>query len=276
MEKTYTIVYKTYQKDLRWLKYSLLSLKKFLTIDNVHEIIFFVHDIALLNLTQLLEELDMINFVNYRIIAIHYDYHGYLKQMVVKSNSFSECKTDYIVILDSDLILKRNMNFNVLVRDDGKIEWQYLKKESDPKHGGFNVWRNAVETTTKSKQEFHYMSRGVPFIFTKRSMEMACNKFIELHGKTYDEYCKEKCLDSKIPIVEGVGQHFNPISKIFTEYEFIGNCCHKYSEDYVFIPTDECIMLTQKKLDTDNYFIVFWSHGGISTENKKFMDDLLT
>jgi dihydrofolate reductase len=66
------------------------------------------------------------------------------------------------------------------------------------------------------------------------------------------------------------------LSKIFTEYEFIGNCCHKYSEDYVFIPTDECIMLTQKKLDTDNYFIVFWSHGGISTENKKFMEDLLT
>jgi len=275
MNTNFTIVYKTYQKDLRWLKYSILSLKKFLTIDNVHEIIFYVHDAALTNLNKLLDELNISSFINYRVIPIYYDYHGYLKQMVVKANCFSHCNTEYIVILDSDLILKRSMNLNVLLTEDGKIAWKYLKKESDPRHAGFNVWRTAFETTTKSKQNFHYMSNGVPFIFTKKSMEMACNKFIEFHEKTYDEYCKEKCLESNIPIVEGVGKYFTPISNIFTEYEFIGHCCHMYSEDYVFIPLDKCIMLTQKHIDTDKYFIVFWSHGGISNENKLFLENLL-
>ena len=39
----YSIVYKTYENDLKWLKYSLSSLNKFLTDDN-YEIVIYYHD----------------------------------------------------------------------------------------------------------------------------------------------------------------------------------------------------------------------------------------
>ena len=75
----YTIVYKTYENDLEWLKYSLLSIDKF--VSGMKEVIIYYHDKCFDKLIYILNDLN-IKF-DYRLIAVEYDINGYLKQMVI-------------------------------------------------------------------------------------------------------------------------------------------------------------------------------------------------
>ena len=78
----YTIVYKTYEQDLKWLKYSLLSVDKFLS--GMKEVIIYYHDKCYDNIIQMLNSINL-NF-KYRLIPVEYDINGYIKQMVVNIN----------------------------------------------------------------------------------------------------------------------------------------------------------------------------------------------
>ena len=98
MSKLFTIVYKTYKNDLCWLRYSLLSLKKNLNTTNIQEIIIYTHDEALHETDELLTNVKLGEFIEYRIIPVHYDYHGYIKQQIIKCNCYKDSKTDYIII----------------------------------------------------------------------------------------------------------------------------------------------------------------------------------
>jgi len=263
--KMFTLIYKTYKNDLDWLKYSLLSLKKYLDPINIFEIIIYTHDVAFVDLCNLIKLIDMNTFITCRIIPVHYDYHGYIKQMVVKSTCYLDCQTKYIIILDSDLILKQKLNCSHFIKDDGKIEWFYLKKEDDPTNVVFNVWKTAYEDSTYTKQKNHYMSNGFPFVFTKKSLENAHNKFIELHKCNYDQYCKQRCILYKIPIHVKITDAFPKLSKIFEEFEYLGFFCHNYSDEYNFLTTKELLMKKQlQQINNHSFFIQNWSHGGIT------------
>ena len=177
----FTIVYKTYKNDLQWIKYSLLSLIKFLDFSNIYELIIYTHDVVYGDLIKILKNVEIDNYVKNKVIPVHYNYHGYIKQMVIKANSFKDCLSKYVVILDSDLFLRQYLNFKNFIREDGKIQWKYSKIEDNNNHlhQNFTVWKNAFESITLSKQNVHYMSNDVPYIFTRESLENASKKFIE-------------------------------------------------------------------------------------------------
>jgi len=217
----------------------------------------------------------MYTFVNFRVIPVHYDYHGYIKQMVVKCNCYKDCNTDYIIILDSDLLLKKLLNFDNLLNNN-KIEWHYLKKESDPTNVVFNVWKKAVEDSTLREQNIHYMSNGFPFLFTKQSLHDADNYFIHKHNCNYDTYCKKRCEHLKIDVNKKTTDIFENLSKIFTEFEYLGHYFHNFSSDYTFIKTKHCKMKEQcQNFNTSSYFIQNWSHGNITNEIRNNIINLL-
>ena len=255
----FTIIYKTYEKDFQWLKYSLLSLQKYLERENILEIIFYVHDVSFYSLLELLKKINFSDFIQWRVIPIHYDYHGYIKQQVVKANCYKDCITHYIVILDSDLILKKNLNLQFFIKENGKIEWKYLKIEDRPDYEVFRIWKKAFEDSTFTTKNVHYMSNGFPFVFTKKSLEEAAVKFMEMHKCDYDYYCKQKCENLEIQLNDNPACIFDKISSIFTEFEYLGFFCHHYSDDYIFKNTTTCLMDSQfQKFNTDSFFVQNW------------------
>ena len=272
----FTIIYKTYEKDFVWLEYSLLSLQKYLETTNIFEIIFYVKDMDYFLLIDLLQKIKMYDFTQCRVIAVHYDYYGYIKQQVVKANCYKDCVTDYIVILDSDLLLHKPLNLQIFIKENGKIDWKYLKIEDNPNYNVFSTWKTAYEDSTFTPKNFHYMSNGFPFVFTKRSLEAAANKFIEMHYYDYDAYCKIRCEIFHIQINDIASHIFDRMSSVFTEFEYLGFFCHNFSDDYNFIHTPICMMNSQfRKFDTESFFIQNWSHSEITEDIKKNINSII-
>jgi hypothetical protein len=194
--------------------------------------------------------------------------------MVIKCCCYKDCVSKYIIILDSDLLLKQNLNFNSLIREDGKIEWKYSRIE-DNNHAlepVFIVWKKACEDSNLCPKKNHYMSNGVPFIFTRNSLVNASKKFIELHNCDYETYCYNRC-HNKINIEEPVTNIFNQLSEIFTEYEYLGFYCHHFSNDYIFTIKPNCQLTEEEKINSP--FIIMWSHGGITDEIKQKIFSIL-
>ena len=269
----FTIVYKTYKNDLKWLEFSLLSLKKFLDVSSIFEIIIYTHDVVFSEVCQLI---DKIQFISCRIIPVHYNYHGYIKQQEVKANCYKDVRTKYVILLDSDLILQKPLNMKKLLRDDGKIEWKYLNKHDDPKHEVFTVWKKACEDSTRTPKTVHYMSNGWPFIFTRQSLEAAADKFKEMHSCDYEAYCHNRCGHEGIKVEDSTTAIFDRLSRVFTEFEYLGWYCHNFSNDYVFTPTKYCRMMASfQKENPASYFIQNWSHGGLNKEITKNINKII-
>jgi hypothetical protein len=260
-----TVVYKTFKNDLQWIYYSLLSLKKF--VRGIHEIIIYCHDNCCNELYQLIRNINL----NYRIIPVTYDYHGYLKQQIVKATCFKDVKTKYVVIVDSDNIFNISFNIKNLIQPSGKIKWYYCDDLS--KDPNANTWRTAYESMTKTTQNVHYMSNRHPFVFTTKSLKEASTKFHEIHGVDYNTFCKNGCMRYHIRThepVAGSNGRFTDLSKIFTEFEWLGYYCHNFSEDYIFVSTD-----TDEFRNRTSRLIQFWSHGGIAADIKTQIEQLL-
>jgi len=253
-----TIVYVTYANDLPWLAYSLRSVQKFVT--GFNKIVLYCHDVCCGDLYAIVRNLDL----PCRIIPVSYDYHGYLKQMVVKAECYNDISSEYIAIIDSDNIFNCHLNMRNLLLPDGKIQWFY---HTSPIPSEVTVWKNSYESMTKTIQDKYYMSNGFPFIFTNTSMRMASEHFKHLHGVDYSTFCKKGCRKFNIRVEEGIRSRFLDMAQIFEEFEWLGFYCHAHSSDYVFTPH------TERKAPSP--LIQYWSHGGITPEIKTIIEDIL-
>ena len=261
--KDITIVYKTYLNDLPWLKYSLLSLKKYVT--NYKNINIYCHDEAYSQLCIMLEEIN----IECSIFKVHYDFHGYIKQMVVKCECYKDTDSKYIVILDSDNVFTDFFDISTLVNMDNKIEWLYLNKNDDPSSVVWTVWKKSYEDMTYTQQDIHFMANGFPFIFTRESMENAANKFKEIHNMDYSEFCMKRLHNQNIQINNSILDKFPILATIFEEFECLGYYCKNYCPDYVFISNKNNTRKIWSKLKQ------YWSHGGINNEIKKELEQII-
>lgn len=255
----FTIVYITYQPDLVWLRYSLLSLQKFVT--GFKELIIYCHDVCCKELYDLVSEIQ----ITCRIIPVSYDYHGYEKAMVVKCMYYLDVRTSYIMTVDSDNIFNARLNVHDLIDSSGVIPWYYLKN-MPVNHEG-RVWKKAYEDITKTQQDKYYMENNFPFVFTTESLRLANDKFIELHGVNYDTFCKNQCKRLNIQISDKITNRFSDLASIFIDLEWLGFYCQNFSSDYIFI--DSALRTTNKPL------LQFWSHGGLTDEIKQQIETLL-
>jgi hypothetical protein len=259
-----TIVYKTFENDLQWLKYSLYSLKKFVT--NYNMIIIYCHNVAVEKLNDIIKEVDII----VTIIPVVYNYHGYIKQMTVKCLCYKDIITKYIVILDSDLIFSNYYNINDLINDDGIIEWRYSEKDNmNNKQGEWKVWKKAYEDMTNTPQNIHFMSNHHPFVFTKTSMEDADKAFTLKHNMNYDNFCIKRLNENNIKIGDDIKKNFNKLSTVFTEFEWLGYYCFTNSKDYKFINIKD----NNRKINS--ILKQYWSHGGITPKIKLEIENIL-
>ena len=258
-----TIVYKTYENDLQWLRYSLLSIKKFVT--NYNAILIYCHDKAIDSLTRLLIDIKM----DVTVLPVTYDFHGYIKQMVVKCMCYKDVTTKYVVILDSDTVFTKNYDMGDLIRADGKIEWIYSMKTVNSTGPEWVVWKKAYEDMTNTPQNIHFMSNGFPFIFTRESLEKAEQAFKSRHRMDYNEFCLKRLKSKNIKISDKITDNFPILATIFEEFEWLGYYCKNNSSDYVFLDN------TNNSRNIWSVLKQHWSHGGITKEIKNELETTL-
>jgi hypothetical protein len=161
----YTIVYKTYKNDLEWLKYSILSVDKFLT-DN-YDILIYYHDECEKDINDILSDLKL--KTKYRLIPVSYDINGYLKQMVIKCMCFKDIESDLIMIMDSDVIFNDYFSYKDII-SDGKINWYFLERNTENyNQDQWLVWEKSVLGMTGEKMSKFYMYNGFPFLFKRKT-----------------------------------------------------------------------------------------------------------
>ena len=181
------------------------------------------------------------------VIPVKYDYHGYLKQMAVKANSFKDVKTTYTAIVESDIIFKHRFHINDLVATTNKkLQWTYW--DNLPEDSEVKIWKKASA------------------------------KFQEMHGMDYDSWCAKGCKENNIAInapLLGPNSMFSKITTIFEEFEWLGFFCHHFSNDYVFLPTTATHHWSHKNKNVSPHCVQFWSHGGITPEIEAQIKQLL-
>jgi hypothetical protein len=246
-----TIVYVTYEADLPWIYYSLQSVHIFAR--DISDILIYCHDACINTLSQLITTITCRYPI--RILPVHYDYHGYIKQMVVKCMSYKDVECKYILFLDSDTILKRPFTIQNRIDEEGRICWHVLRRtQSNFKNEAFTTWEKAVAATTKTKMGSYYMWNGFPFLLTRASLDCAEQKFRELHGVSYDMYMITKCLGAGIKSTDRILHKFSTLATIFEEFEYMGWFCERYTTDYSWHTTEP-----------DRTFLhQYWSHGGLT------------
>lgn len=277
---SFTIVYKTYQNDLLWINYSLQSINKF--VYDIDEIIIYYHNECKANLEQLLSIIQL--KFPLRIIPVIYDFHGYVKQMVVKSMCFQDVKTDYVVFVDSDVIFDKpytpkikliNTEINTEIQNqieiktqqENKIIWNIINKtETNKNDCQWSVWEKSVENMTQKPMNIYYMANGFPFVMKTITLHDAYYKFIEIHNMDYNQFCKIHLDANNVKVYQSIFNVFTTCAKIFEEFEYLGWYAHNFTNDYIF--TDD-----QSK-NTNNYK-QYWSHGGITSQISSEINSIL-
>lgn len=245
---SWSIVIKTYENDLEWLQYSLKSIAQYvIPFNEIYEILIYSHDVCcdkVKNISKILVG------CNVTIIPVNYNYHGYIKQMIVKAEAYKDVKTEYIVYIDSDCIFTGQYNFSSLLNSNMKPYW-YIT--DDIKNYGIPTWHEAVKNMTCQDMKYYYMYNTFPFVIKTSTLKLAQDKFYEIHGKTYEEFVQSRL---NLNIEANIVDNFYSLSRIFTEFEYIGYIAHNFTDDYEFI------LGTPNKTNITQY----WSHGGINDE----------
>jgi hypothetical protein len=248
----FTVVYKTYKNDLKWLKYSLLSLQKY--VSGISELIIYYHDECELDLINLMNELDL--KLKTKLIPVTYDMNGYIKQMVVKCMCFEDVDTEFIMYMDSDVIFSDYYSPESIIEED-KIKW-FIQTRNEYNYNAdfWLVWEKSVEKMTNDKMTRFYMSNEFPFILKKESVKNAYNKFIEIHGVNYDTFCKNLLELNGVDINDKILDKFGIMATIFEEFEYLGWYSYNFTNDYIFI----------EGRNPKEFKNQFWSHGGLTEE----------
>jgi hypothetical protein len=258
----FTIVYKTYATDFAWLEYSLKTLKKFTS--GFDRILIYCHDTDCKDLLAMLIVWNLESDCD--VIPIQYNYCGYIKQMVTKAMCFQDVTTSHVVILDSDVVFTNGVDFRSLINESGKIPWRIIEKHDEPQ-SVWTVWKKAYEDMTKTPQDVHFMENHFPFVFTAGSLRDAHNKFIELHGLTYEEFCLKRCNQLNLAPDTPTLPHFGTLATVFEEFEWLGFYCRAWSDHYEFYRGEHRSIRNSTKQ--------YWSHGGITPEIKAELNALL-
>ena len=201
-----SVFYKTYGPDLKWLRYSLLSLKKF--CKDPYKLIIAVEHSAEDAVHCILSHCKL----DAHVVPIQYELSGYFEQQLAKLEAYKWCSNEVIVMMDSDALFKIPFSFTDFFTPDGKILWKICRPEDAGEL--FQIWKQAFENTTKQPYTIYTMCDN-PYILTRTALQKAKETFEEIHSCSYREYVRG-----------GKAKHD------FSEYLWLGWWCKNYSKDH--------------------------------------------
>lgn len=234
-EHPFTIIYKNDDDSLDTLKNSLLSLLQYVKLDNIYEIIIFIHNRINDETIELIEKIKLKHLIPCKIISLHYNLHGYFKQKIVACNSYEIVKTKYIAIFHCSNIFTKYLNLNDYLNEDNKIILQQLTQ---------------------------YDKNIKPFLFSKNSLKEASNYFKAKYNDTYEDYCQHKCREFNISVLNTLPEEYK--YNIFNDEIFLLDFCKTQSDDFVKPIKKVIFVFTHKVCNhtTDDKYN-FWGIGDI-------------
>ncbi|MES2592404.1 MAG: hypothetical protein V4608_10995 [Bacteroidota bacterium] len=198
------IFYKSYRNDFKLLKYSLMSVKKFVTGYNELIITIPIKDFALFWNTFKLADLPK----RTRVVSVPEYGNGYLYQQVCKLKAHQHSTANYILFTDSDFIFNKPLNVPDLI-NNGKPEILYTEYEKS----GAMVWKEPTERFIGLPVKYEFMRR-LQLVYHRSTLEKINEVFPNLEYSVMT-------------------------SKTFSEFNFIGAWAFNNEPDkYMFTNTD--------------------------------------
>jgi glycosyltransferase involved in cell wall biosynthesis len=210
MNPTVSIFIKTWRNDLRWLAYCLRFLDKNWLEDNTEVVIVADEDCR-----SELAKWKLPFGIEPSYVEPWRD--GYSHAMYVKACADQYCRSDKILLLDSDAMLERPATLANFMTHDGRplIAWEsyYAHNKRYP----HSPWQRVTERVTRCKSWHHFMV-WMPVLYYADSLErMRC--FVEAQNGFIPF---DSLVHSDVPFKpENFSTH--PIS--FVDYDVIGFFC---------------------------------------------------
>lgn len=213
--KSIDIFYKTYSRDFKLLKYSLMSIKKNVTGYNKIIIIVPEHE---------KEQFQIFFFgFDFKNTDIHYvkEYgNGYLFQQACKLQAHKYCNSDFILFSDSDCIFSREIDLQKHIKS-GKPEilmTSYFDEKGFNNVGGALCWQYPTQLFFNQECTHELMRRNC-LIYHTSTLKNLEQRFIKSNpNQTLEGYVMSQ--------------------ERFSEFNVIGKFAHLYeSKKYKFIDT---------------------------------------
>lgn len=148
------IFYKSYSRDFKILKYSLLSLEKNVTGYDEITIVIPKIDASLFNYR--IQNLPP----RTKVIMVEEEGNGYLFQQYCKMNAHKYCDTEFILYADSDCIFDHPINLNDYIKDN-KPQILYTDYSQV---GDAICWKEPTEQFIGKPMQYEFMRR-IPLIY---------------------------------------------------------------------------------------------------------------
>ena len=242
----YSIFYRSYWQDFKWLKYSLESVKKYL--NDYSEIVIVVppHDYDILK--EQMKDWDLPKGIVVYRDPNEFKGDGYLGQQLCKLHAFDFANYPYILFVDSDAIFTKSTDINHFIRNDKPcvIKTPYITLVGD-----VLVWKGITEKVVGFPVQYEYMRR-LPILYRRDTLRNLLRYFMETHGMTIEDYMKLLT------------------DRSFSEFNMMGAYTEKYEAGkYYFLNTEK------EKLN-DSVLKQYWSWGGLTPEIQTEIEKILS
>lgn len=232
------IYIRTYEKDLKWLKYCLRSINKFVT--GYRDIIICIpEDQAHL--------LDGWNLTKEKIVTCPVYKDDYLGQQISKIYAYGYSDADIITFVDSDLIFHTKTNLSEHLKGDQIISYKthYSKVE------GAIAWKAITEKALGQEVEYEMMRRHL-FLYYRDTLKSCVGEFRQRTGMELSDYIQKQ-----------------PFRQ-FSEFNYLSAYTDLIAQDqrYLFKDT-ETIMMPEMKLKQ------YWSWSDLTEEERNEIEEIV-
>lgn len=237
MEKSIDIFIRTYDKDLKWLKYCLRSIYKF--------------GIGYRNIIICIPEsqvhlLEGWNLTNEKIVTCPDYKDDYLGQQIEKIYSWQHSDADIIMFVDSDLIFHTKLDVNEYLKGD---QIQSYKTDYSKVEGAI-CWKPITEKAIGQKLQYEYMRRHC-FLYYRDTLIGCIEEFKRRTGKELSDYIKSQAL------------------RQFSEFNYVSAYADLIKDNRYNFQDTETIKMPDLKLKQ------YWSWSNLTNEELNEIEGLL-
>jgi hypothetical protein len=159
------IFYKSYSRDFKILKYSLMSLEK--NVSGYNDIIIIIPQIDISLFNYRIKDLPP----RTKVITVDEEGDGYLFQQYCKMNAHKHCNSEFILYADSDCIFDHQVNLNDYIKDR-KPQMLYTDYS---KVGDAICWKEPTEQFMGQPIQYEFMRR-IPLIYHTSTLKDISDK----------------------------------------------------------------------------------------------------
>jgi len=198
---SYSIFIKTWKDDVKWLPYTLASIRKY---GEGYDRIVVVSDRSCLPEVEFVAK-------DCTVVSVEDWENGYIQQQWIKLNADNFERSEYVLFVDSDCIFYSAFNEESFMRDYKPV----LLKTKYGNLGGAEAWRKITSDFVGFDVQYEYMRR-LPWMYRTDSLTAFKNKYRHIYQHLYTLKTRD-----------------------FSEFNALGAFIDKYENDKYYVSDTE-------------------------------------